>query len=549
MTRDSATPPRGEPAARAEAPTAIIRNPILRGFHPDPSILRHGDAYYIATSTFEWFPGVRLHRSTDLVSWACVGYALTRRSQLDMLGNPDSGGVWAPDLSAVDGSVYLVYTDVKSWGSGTFDAHNYVVRAERPEGPWSEPSTLNSSGFDPSLFHDDDGRSWLVNMLNDFRLPDQPFGGIVMQQFDRESMRLVGAPRVIFRGTPRGVTEGPHIYKRAGRYYLMTAEGGTEYDHQVTMARSERVEGPYQVDPRNPILTSSEDPDLALQKAGHASLVHTPDGEPYLAFLCARPLAPRRLSPLGRETGLVRAEWTDDGWLRVAGGGREPSLDVPAPVSTCPATLVGSGREQVVTFEEGVLPGDFQSLRQPVDASWADLEVRPGYLRLTGRESLASRHRQSLIARRRQAFVCEVETTVEASPRSFQHLAGLVCYYDTRNYVYLHVTHDETLGRVVALLRADAGVARRPLHRPLEAAGDGPIQLRMTLDHDRLRCWVALQPETWRPLGPLFDAALLSDEYDGLGFTGTFLGMAAQDLEGTGFVADFARFVYREAAE
>jgi len=524
-----------------------IRNPVLRGFHPDPSALRYGEAYYIASSTFEWFPGVRLHRSTDLATWDSAGYALTRRSQLDMLGNPDSGGVWAPDLSETGGTVYLVYTDVKSWGSGTFDAHNYVVHADRPEGPWSDPSYLNSSGFDPSLFHDDDGRSWLVNMLNDVRLAGAPFGGIVLQEFDRSAMRLLGEPQIIFRGSGHGMTEGPHLYKHAGRYYLMTAEGGTVYRHQVTMARSERLAGPYEVDPENPILTSADDPNLVLQKAGHASLVHTPDGEPYLAFLCGRPVLPRRLCPLGRETALARARWTDDGWLRLEGGGRAPSLTVVAPRGAGERpTGSGASLEEDVVFQREGLPDAFQTLRVPLDPSWADLTSRPGYLRLTGRESLASRHRQSLVGRRRQAFRCEAEVALEAAPRSFQHMAGLACYYDTRNYVYLHVTHDESRGRVVALLQSDAGETCRPSHEPLVVPDEGPVRLRMTLDDDRLRCWVADADGAWRALGPMFDAGLLSDEYDGLGFTGTFLAMAAQDLAGTGFVADFAAFVYRE---
>jgi xylan 1,4-beta-xylosidase len=193
-----------------------------------------------------------------------------------------------------------------------------------------------------------------------------------------------------------------------------------------------------------------------------------------------------------------------------------------------------------------VLPDAFQTLRVPLEASWADMTARPGYLRLTGRESLTSRHRQSLVGRRRQAFHCEAEVVLEAAPRSFQHMAGLVAYYDTRNHVYLHVTHDERLGRVVALAQSDAGEMRRPVHEPVAVPGAGPVRLRMTLDDDRLRCWVGGADGTWRALGPMFDAGLLSDEYDGLGFTGTFLAMAAQDLVGNGFAADFASFVYRE---
>ena len=378
-------------------------------------------------------------------------------------------------------------------------------------------------------------------------LAGAPFGGIVLQEFDRTTMSLVGEPQVIFRGSGHGMTEAPHLYKHGGLYYLMTAEGGTVYDHQVTMARSERLNGPYQIDPENPILTSANDPNLALQKAGHASLVHTSDGEPYLAFLCGRPLLPRRLCPLGRETALARARWTDDGWLRLEGGGRAPSVTVNAPARVRDRRPPSVGPvEETVTFEPDGLPDAFQTLRLPLEPSWADLVSRPGYLRLTGRESLGSRHRQSLVGRRRQAFRCEAEVALEAAPRSFQHMAGLVCYYDTRNYVYLHVTHDEALGRVVALLQSDAGETRRPNHAPLAVRGDGPVRLRMTLDDDRLRCWVMDADGAWRALGPMFDAGLLSDEYDGLGFTGTFLAMAAQDLAGTGFVADFASFCYRE---
>ncbi|WP_147372528.1 glycoside hydrolase family 43 protein, partial [Calidithermus terrae] len=312
----------------------MIRNPVLPGFNPDPSVVRVGEDYYVATSTFEWFPGVQIHHSRDLAHWRLAGRPLARRSQLDLLGNPDSGGVWAPCLSYADGRFWLVYTDVKTWApEAPFkDTHNYLVTAERVEGPWSEPVYLNSSGFDPSLFHDDDGRKWLLNMVWDHRKGRNAFAGILLQEYDPVRQELVGPVRNIFRGTCLGVTEGPHLYKRGGWYYLLTAEGGTSYEHAVTLARSRSIFGPYEVHPANPLLTARDHPELPLQKAGHASLVETPAGEWYMVHLTGRPLdpptAPLRRCNLGRETAVQKLEWAPDGWPRRAARDR-PVRELP----------------------------------------------------------------------------------------------------------------------------------------------------------------------------------------------------------------------------
>lgn len=285
----------------------FITNPIIPGFNPDPSILRVGDDYYIATSTFEWFPGVQIHHSKDLVNWKLIAHPLNRVSQLDMIGNPCSGGVWAPCLSFCDGLFYLIFTDVKSQDGLAFNNyHNYLVTTEDIMGDWSEPVSLNSSGFDPSLFHDEDGRKWLVNMLWDYRIGRNPFGGIILQEYSIKEKSLIGKTKVIFNGTKLGLTEGPHLYKHKGYYYLMVAEGGTEYYHAVTMARSKKIDGPYEIDPINPILTSKHDPFLTLQKAGHASIVETQNGEWYMAHLCGRPIPTSGRCILGRETALQK---------------------------------------------------------------------------------------------------------------------------------------------------------------------------------------------------------------------------------------------------
>jgi xylan 1,4-beta-xylosidase len=215
-------------------PAEMIRNPILRGFNPDPSIVRVEDDYYIATSTFEWYPGVQIHHSRDLIHWRLLTRPLSRSNQLNMLGDPDSCGIWAPCLSYADGLFYLIYTDVKRYGRTSVggaagaslrDFHNYLVTSPRIDGDWTDPVYLNSSGFDPSLFHDDDGHKYLLNMLWDHRTGQNRFAGIVLQEYSVEQQKLIGAQKVIFEGTPLGLTEGPHLYKRDGYYYLLTAEG------------------------------------------------------------------------------------------------------------------------------------------------------------------------------------------------------------------------------------------------------------------------------------------------------------------------------------
>ncbi|HXZ16748.1 MAG TPA: glycoside hydrolase family 43 protein, partial [Roseiarcus sp.] len=314
---------------------SAIRNPILRGFNPDPSICRVGRDYYIATSTFEWYPGVQIHHSRDLVNWRLVTRPLDRAAQLDLRGDPDSGGVWAPCLSFADVKFWLVYTDVKRLDGVFKDAHNFIVAAPAIDGPWSDPVYVNSSGFDPSLFHDDDGRKWFLNMIWSHRdekgLRHPAFVGVALQEWDAASAKLVGRPRTIFRGSPHGLVEGPHLCKRTGWYYLTVAEGGTGYDHAVTMARSRRIEGPYELHPNIHLLTSKDAPDAPLQRAGHGQIVETPDGQVYHTHLCSRPLPGLRRSPLGRETAIQKCVWGDDGWLYLEGGGQAPAVDVAAP--------------------------------------------------------------------------------------------------------------------------------------------------------------------------------------------------------------------------
>jgi xylan 1,4-beta-xylosidase len=525
----------------------LIQNPVLRGFHPDPAIVRVAGDYYLATSTFEWFPGVRLHHSRDLVHWRALGYALDRSSQIDLHGSPRSGGVWAPCLSHHDGLFYLVYTDVKAWGHGFVDSHNYLVTAPRIEGPWSDPVYLNSSGFDPSLFHDEDGRKWLVNMVWDHRPRSATeFYGIALEEYDPVERKLVGGARIIFKGSGLGCTEGPHLYRQRDRYYLILAEGGTSWDHAVTVTRSSRIEGPYETDPEGPLLTSRHDRSLVLQKAGHASLVETQNGELYIAHLCGRPLGAGRCV-LGRETALERVRFTEDGWIRLdnhENGKRSPAVQVPAPDLTPQPFAAEPARDH---FDGSVLGPHFQTLRSPPESSWLSLDERPGFLRLRGRESLRSLHRQSLVARRVQAFRCRFETALDFEPQSFQTLAGLVCFYDDENFYYAYLSHDEAVGRSIGLLASKNGKLEELLPRPIPFLV-GRLHLRAEFDREALRFWFGADGCTFHELGPELDATTLSDEHTtlGLGFTGAFGAIAVQDTSGGRREADFDYFEYRE---
>ncbi|WP_147803924.1 glycoside hydrolase family 43 protein [Alkalicoccus halolimnae] len=524
-----------------------IRNPVLPGFNADPSILRTGEDYYIAVSTFEWFPGVRIYHSRDLKNWAFAASPLTRTTQLDMKGNMNSGGVWAPDLSFDDGKYYLIYTDVKQWHGAYKDAHNYLVTADSIEGPWSDPVYLNSSGFDPSLFHDDDGSKWLVNMIWDYRSDRNSFAGIVLQELDKETGRLKGQAKTIYTGTDIKLTEGPHVYKKDGWYYLLVAEGGTRYDHAETVARSRNLDGPYETDPDYPLLTSRGNEELPLQKAGHASLVETQNGEWYLAHLCGRPLKDKYCT-LGRETALQKVVWTEDGWPRLAQGGHFPDEFIEGP--DLPEVPIPSEPVRD-SFDEGTLRGVWNSLRVPPDESWCSLNARKGSLRLYGRESLSSVHQQSLIARRQTAFTCRFNTELTFFPSSFQQKAGLVVYYDTEDHVYLHVTYHEEKGRVLQIIRTIQGQYEEVLLPPQRIPAEGPIELSGKIEKNLLRFFYKHQNSAdWTPIGNWMDTTHMSDDSaEDVRFTGTFVGMACQDYNGESLPADFNYFEYETFEE
>ena len=524
----------------------MIHNPIIKGFNPDPSILRVGQDYYLATSTFQWFPGVQIFHSRDLANWQLIDHGLKDQLHLNLVGVPDSGGVWAPSLSWHDGVFHLVYTIVRTAAPGRAfkDTHNYLITAESIHGPWSEPVFLNSSGFDPSLFHDDDGRKWVVNMLWDYRRQGiDRFQGMILQEYDPHARRLCGAITNILQKPV--LIEGPNLYKRAGWYYLMMAEGGTGYKHAVSMARSHCITGPYELDPQPQVMTASGDPSLELQKAGHGELVETEAGEWYLAHLASRPVGPDRRCILGRETCLQKVEWSADGWLRLADGGIRPSVQVPVSLPAHPWPT----RPDRDDFDEATLGPDWASLRTPVDPSWASLSERPGWLRLRGRESLFSLHDQSLVAQRLQGFRVKIETRMDFKPTGILQSAGLICYYDTRGHYYLRATYHEDQGRILGVVQTDEAVYQELSDSQIPINDWSDLFLRAEIDHEKLQFFASKDAGHWIAIGPILDMTKLSDDY-GSGafrFTGTLCGLCAQDLGGTRVHADFDYFTMAAA--
>lgn len=529
----------------------MIRNPILPGFNPDPSICRVGDTYYIATSTFEWYPGVQIFASTDLANWTLVSRPLNRAALLDMRGNPDSGGIWAPCLSHADGKFWLVYTDVKRLDGAFKDAHNYITTCETIDGDWSDPWYVNSTGFDPSLFHDDDGRKWFMNVRWNHRGPGTggnpahaSFDGIALQEWSLDK-GLIGEVRVIWDGTPRGLTEAPHLFKRNGYYYLTTAEGGTGYRHAVSMARSRDIWGPYEDHPAKHLMSAADAPEHPIQRTGHGQYVEAPDGTIWHTFLMGRPIkgpdGTGRFCPLGRETGIERCVWGEDDWLYLEAGGLVVRQEVPCDADQAPE--VASEHD----FTGGTLPAEFQWLRTPHPERLFRLDGKG--LTLIGRESVGSWFEQSLVARRQEHHVYAAETTVEFDPSIYHQSAGLTTYYNRHKFHAALVSFEPGVGRVLWVMSCPGDWPDAKLTHPVQGMGigEGPVDLRVNVDHARQQFQWRQDSGNWQDLGPELDASVISDE-GGRGehgsFTGAFVGMLCFDTTGQAREARFARFAY-----
>jgi xylan 1,4-beta-xylosidase len=435
-------------------------------------------------------------------------------------------------------------------GADDKDVDTYLVTAPSIEGPWSEPIPLGSRGFDFSFFRDDDGSHWLVGVQWDQRPEHPSFSGIVLERYDHEVRRVLPGATVI--AARQMLTEGPNLYRRDGWYHLLVAEGGTGWNHGIAHARSRSITGPYEFDPRGSLLTTRHSPGHPLQKAGHGELIETPDGEWLLVHLASRPVLALgdRYCTLGRETCVQRVAWDDDGWLRLADGGVLPAVDVE--VVDAPDAVGRHGETDVAHrpawSPDGIDGLRFSSLRAPLGPDVADTSSRPGWLRLRGGHSVASAFSQSMLAERVTEHRMVATTVVEAEPATVRQAAGLIAWYDREGFAWAQITWDREHGRHVRLVTRDAGRTERS--GPFTTLPSGPVSLRMHLDRELLVAEVQDASGVWCAIADPFPAWKLSDDHGQLlRFTGLFLGVRSDDLDSTGWAADFEGFDVRVPAD
>jgi len=540
---------------------SIIQNPILPGFNADPSIIRVEDTYYIASSTFEWFPGVRLHESKDLQHWNLLPSPLSTTTLLDMRGNPASGGIWAPDLSYADGKFWLVYTDVKVTEGAFKDMTNYLSTATDIRGPWTDPIKLNGVGFDASLFHDEDGRKYIVQQTWDHREYHHPFNGITLTELDITTLKLMPeTARTLYRGTAVALVEGPHIYKLNGYYYLFAAQGGTVFTHQEVVARSKSLDADsFETQPGEVFLTNVDTPDSYIQKQGHGALVSTPKGEWYYASLCARPwnragepaYDPRGWSTLGRETSIQKVYWDDEGWPRIEGGHGGKTF-VKGPVDAI-HTESANDHSQHDEFDMPTLELNWNTLRVPFTEKMGT--TGDGKLTLIGQGSLANTHDLSLIARRWQAFYFDAQVKVKFTPFTYQQMAGLTNYYNDRHWSFVFITWNEINGSVIEVAENNRGkytshLKDRAIKIPEETEY---VWFRTKVRKETYTYEYSLDGTHFTEIPVTLDAAILSDDYVlqsyGGFFTGAFVGLAVVDYSGYAAKAEFYHFDYHELGD
>lgn len=539
----------------------MIQNPVIPGMAPDPSILRVGATYYLATSTFHWTPGIQLFRSEDLANWELQGFGLTKE-EADLRGTNTPAGIWAPQLSYDEssGRFWLIYSQMVNMSGREFNANTYAMWAESVEGPWSEPQFLTAIGFDPSLYHEA-GRHYLAILEWETRTDYQAPGHIVIAEFDLEKGCIIGDWRRITHGfTTRGNAEAPQLYKREDYYYLIIAAGGTGYGHGVEIGRSRELFGPYEPHPSGePILTSSPrhlfslgnpdaghfemyNPHSSMQKAGHGSLVETPAGEWYMVHLMSRPLPGKLLNPLGRETALQQMCWTKAGWLELADGTNLAKMTIPAPVGIAAGAKIN--HDIAEEFAGNHYFTGFMTPYRRQTPDWVNTQEKPGHLRIYGGDSFFSRNEPAIMGTRATAFHYTFETAVRFKPDHYSERAGMGLYYDCNNWLFVHLAFcEETATPYLTLTQACHGCRTEYVDIRIPVT-DEPVELK--LEYRWGTAFISYRQETdWLPLREMLDVSYLSDEgVNGEpgeigGFTGLFNFVGAIDAHQRDSYADF----------
>ncbi|HBE8800911.1 TPA: glycoside hydrolase family 43 protein [Clostridioides difficile] len=539
----------------------MIKNPILPGFNPDPCICRKGDDYYLVVSSFEWFPGIPVYHSKDLKNWELYTHILTDETKIDLKKLPSSKGIWAPCLTYCEEEdlFYIVYGIMNSMNARYFDVDNYLITSKDIKGEWSEPVYLHSSGFDASIFHDDDGKKWIASLDWETREGYEKPGVICLVEYCTKKKEIVGYPKRIWSGgTDRGCIEAPHITKRGDYYYIMCAEGGTGYGHSVTMGRAKNIWGPYEKDSMNPIVTSipgdfyeRHDPDhlkpkyynpeSKLQKSGHGSYIETTSGEVYLVHLTSRPFVPELRCTLGRETAIQKMKWTKDNWLRMED---ESNLAKEYVSESKLEEHLVSSIPSFDDFDSNELGLQYYAPRiSPL--SFADVKSRPGYVRIRGQESRTSLNKVSILARKLTSVYARITTKMEFYPEVHQHSAGLIMYYDNMNYINLRKYYSETLGQsALSIIHLENGEKTEFLNTRIPIK-DIPIYLRLYIQGRKSYFEWSYDEKNYQRIGKVFDTTKFSDEYCKYGeFTGTFIGLTCADRVKHKHYADFDFFEY-----
>ncbi|MCR5679460.1 MAG: glycoside hydrolase family 43 protein [Prevotella sp.] len=481
---------------------AQLTNPILPGFHPDPSICRVGNDYYMVNSSFQYFPGVPIFHSRDLKNWEQVGNVLTRESQLKLTDATSWQGIYAPTLrylppregSQEPGRYYMITTNV---GQAEHpESANFLVWATSPEGPWSEPVWLKQGGIDPSLLFDDNGRCYMVS---------NPNNTITLCQIDPATGKQLTPSRPIWQGTGGRYPEGPHIYKKDGYYYLLISEGGTELAHSLTMARSRSIYGPYEACPKNPILTHCRvgAQDSPIQGTGHGDLVQDTLGRWWMVFLAYRNYN-GAYHQLGRETFIAPVEWSKDGWPVVNGG---------MPIEAQQRTPV----HRRYDFDAPLGP-EWVYIQNPDSAMYL---VHNGQMRLHGsRFSLVENKRPTFVGLRQESATFVMDTKITAHDLADGDEAGLCVYQMHNGNVQCFLANYRDILRLRVRLNLKG---LKPLLVDKNVPNTDDLWLRVESDSKNYSFYYSTDGEKYLWLESI-DCSLLSTETVG-GFTGAMLGI------------------------
>lgn len=493
-------------------------NPIIRGFSPDPTICRVDDNFYIVNSSFEFFPGLPVYHSRNLANWELSSYCLTRQSQLRLQHCRESGGIYAPTLRYHNGRFFLAVTNVSDRG-------NFIIHTEHINGEWSDPVWVAQDGIDPSLLFDDDGTVYFCTASF-----EEGNTGILMSEIDPFTGEIRKGPVLLTTGCGGRFAEGPHLYKINGLYYLMLAEGGTEYGHTETIMRSRNPYGPYEKCPHNPILSKVDSMLEDIKCTGHADLVEDQNGNWWMVFLAVRPItdASRRvlLHNLGRETFLAPVSWVD-GWP-VVNGGREVMMRMEGLLPGTPRKRSGGFCDD---FSERKPPLEYNCLRNPqIENYCRDWQNRS--LLLTGTEvTLSDQDSPTLLMVRQREFDCIAETEVEVRSLAQGGRIGLTAFYNQCYHYEIYVTRSQGIWQVCLgkQIHDLAAVTARA-----EPESTQRLRFRIVTDRQYYRFYYNCgEREDYIYLGSGDTAGLCTETTRTMTFTGVYLGMFAENGAGS----------------